>query len=57
MARSKQIPNKVYRKVSSDENSIYEVKVYDGGKVWCTCMGFKFRKTCRHTRELGLVSV
>ena len=58
MAKSKEIPKKVFHKLSSKGNRTYLVRVFEDGQVWCDCMGFKFSRngvhSCRHTRELGL---
>ena len=56
--KGKEIPKKVFHKLSSKRDKTYTIAVYDDGKFWCDCMGFKFSRnglhSCRHTRELGL---
>jgi hypothetical protein len=37
---------------SSDPSKFYTAKIFDDGTQHCTCSGFSFRKTCKHTEEL-----
>jgi len=30
----------------------HTVKIYPNGKAYCSCKGFKFRKTCNHVKKV-----
>ena len=44
-------------KSASNPDVTYEVRLYDGSETaTCSCKGFSYRRTCRHTKE-ALASV
>ena len=47
--RSDVVSNKVYKVKSSKGNTFYEVKMSTSGSLECSCMGYGYRRRCRHT--------
>ena len=44
--------NKVYKVMSSKGNKEYEVNMNISGSFACSCMGYGFRRRCRHIEEV-----
>ena len=44
--------NKVYKVMSSKGNKEYEVNMNISGSLECSCMGYGFRRRCRHIEEV-----
>ena len=48
------VSERVERIVQGSKGNTYTV-VKEGSKITCTCPGFKFRSSCKHTQELANV--
>ncbi len=50
------IPNiqsdSIYKVRSSKGDKVYEVKMNNSGSLECECVGYGFRRTCRHITEV-----
>ena len=44
--------NKVYKVLSSKGDKEYEVNMNISGSLECSCMGYGFRRKCRHIEEV-----
>jgi|TARA_R110000787_G_scaffold241225_2_gene347427 hypothetical protein len=48
--------NKVYKVESSKGGTFYEVTMNRSGSLECSCVGFGYRRKCRHVTDLTLTS-
>ena len=46
--------NKVYKVKSSKGNAYYEVTMNTSGSLECTCMGYGYRRKCRHIDYIAI---
>ena len=44
--------NKVYKVMSSRGNAFYEVKMNASGSMVCSCLGYGYRRKCRHATQI-----
>lgn len=46
--------NKVYKVKSSKGDAYYDVKMNSTGSLQCTCMGYGYRRRCRHVDYIAI---
>lgn len=50
--KPKPTPNFHSIEVNGSKGEIYTVSLYKNGGVSCTCLGFKFRRNCKHSENI-----
>jgi len=51
--RPKLPPIKTY-KVPGSGNNVYTITISENSKINCTCPGFTFRRSCKHTKKTSI---